>query len=399
MLIEYRTTLFTRITYIFLALIFQVPIFFIFNAASTFQITLVFLSTIFPALGAFLIYNVFMRKVEMDDASVRYKSVFFKKEIAISDVQGFRITGGKSASLVLVSAITGVDDLSIGNYSEYPDKLMDDIRGRFKDLDGALLEEATKAALNDDHFGANEAERASNLKRAKGIAAAYNFTSFAFCFLLVINNFRWVFLIFLIYPFIGLYLMATNKGLIRFFSNVTKSVVQNLSLGIIISSFILLFSTINRYHVLHFTGVWPLALIVSVVMIALFYACGVNKAVDKISVQLLFMAVAAIPYSIGSVLSLNNALDRTPGQVYQAAVIAHRVSQGRSTSYYITLSPWGPVTDRHETSVDWTLYNAAKVGDSLDVVLHRGWMHLPWYELRQQIINPPQINKEAAPNP
>lgn len=128
-------------------------------------------------------------------------------------------------------------------------------------------------------------------------------------------------------------------------------------------------------------------------MIALFYACGINKAVDKISVQLLLMAVTAIPYSIGGVLSLNGALDQTPGQVYQTAVTAHRVSHGRSTSYYITLSPWGPVTDRFETSVGRRFYNAVNIGDSLEVVLHHGWMHLPWYQVRQQIINPPQLNK------
>lgn len=177
MLTEYRTNLFTRILYIFLALILQVPIFILFSAPHTTQATPIVVSLVFLALGAFLVYNVFIRKVEMDDSAIRYKNVFYKKEIATSDVQGFRVTSGKNASLVLVSAITGVDDLSIGSYSEYPNELMDDIRGRFKDLDGAMLEEATKAALNDDHFAANEAERASNLKRAKGIAAAYNFTS------------------------------------------------------------------------------------------------------------------------------------------------------------------------------------------------------------------------------
>jgi hypothetical protein len=74
--------------------------------------------------------------------------------------------------------------------------------------------------------------------------------------------------------------------------------------------------------------------------------------------------------------------------VYPAAVTGQRVSHGRSTSYYLTLSPWGPMTGAFETSVGRRLYNAVNLGDTVEVSLHSGWLHIPWYQVTPRHANP-----------
>jgi len=58
-----------------------------------------------------------------------------------------------------------------------------------------------------------------------------------------------------------------------------------------------------------------------------------------------------------------------------------RISKGKSTSYYITTTPWGRYTQPEEVRVSRSLYQGLQLGDSVNIYLQPGKLGIPWYFL------------------
>jgi tetratricopeptide (TPR) repeat protein len=85
-----------------------------------------------------------------------------------------------------------------------------------------------------------------------------------------------------------------------------------------------------------------------------------------------------LAYGGGAVL--DTAIDRAPGRSYTVAVEDKRESSGRSTSYYLDLTPWG---DRpaQEVRVPSRLYRQVGPGATVCVERHPGGLGAPWFEV------------------
>jgi hypothetical protein len=78
----------------------------------------------------------------------------------------------------------------------------------------------------------------------------------------------------------------------------------------------------------------------------------------------------------------NGALDKSPPAVVYAGIIQKSAIHLRYSSYiyHLIVSPsWRPSRNDETLIVDSSLYQQAKVGDTVSINLHRGWFHLPWY--------------------
>lgn len=65
------------------------------------------------------------------------------------------------------------------------------------------------------------------------------------------------------------------------------------------------------------------------------------------------------------------------------AVTGKRISSGKSTSYYVSLSPWGRYTADDEVSVSKSFYQSVHTEESLRIFLNDGKWGVPWYRLRR----------------
>ena len=340
----------------------------------------------FLAVAILIIYRSFSRVITADEDSLRYYNGFTQKELAFNDLKGYRIEGGRYKWLRLISNTDSQLNIRIGDYSNFGniDELMRSIQNRCGDLDLADKAQETQTLLHEDRLGESEAERARALQTAKVIAIIYNVGGFALLLLLTVSS-RWIFLGPLIHPLIGLIVMATSKGLIRLYANPRRSAIQTLVIGFTVPCFLLLFTGFGNYDILHYASLWLPSLLVGIVLFVLLYVFGFNKTAEAIAAQLIVMVVFALIYGVGVITHLNGALDDTPGQVYETSVAARHVTHGRSTSYYVQLSPWGPVHGYQEESVHRSFYNSVNIGDTVEVVLHPGWMHIPWYRIRKPV--------------
>lgn len=87
-------------------------------------------------------------------------------------------------------------------------------------------------------------------------------------------------------------------------------------------------------------------------------------------------------YGYGAGLQLNTIADRSVPQVYRVAVVAKHVDENAHVkTWYLTLEPWGTVTTSEDVSAAEALYRVTRPGEIVCVLLRRGAIGMPWYEV------------------
>jgi hypothetical protein len=89
--------------------------------------------------------------------------------------------------------------------------------------------------------------------------------------------------------------------------------------------------------------------------------------------------IFSVVFGYGSVVSSNCLFDNVASDLHYARVLDHRISSGKSTSYYLTLSAWGAKPSGEEVSVASDLYYQVSKGDSVTVHIKKGTFNIPWY--------------------
>jgi hypothetical protein len=90
-------------------------------------------------------------------------------------------------------------------------------------------------------------------------------------------------------------------------------------------------------------------------------------------------AFVGVAYAFGVVAQGDALLDTAPGETFQTQVISTHISRGRSTTYSVTLAPWGPDTGANTHDVSPALYAHLEFRGVACVTLHSGALHLRWY--------------------
>jgi len=70
-------------------------------------------------------------------------------------------------------------------------------------------------------------------------------------------------------------------------------------------------------------------------------------------------------------------------QVLQRYKIKALISSGKSTTYYLELTPWGQQKDIEEVSVSKALYNKLEQNDKVNIYYMKGQFDIPWFELKE----------------
>lgn len=71
--------------------------------------------------------------------------------------------------------------------------------------------------------------------------------------------------------------------------------------------------------------------------------------------------------------------DASQPQPFRSIVSSTHVSHGRSTSYHLSLAPWGPRTTASDVSVSSSFYNQINPGAEVCIGLHGGALSIPWF--------------------
>jgi hypothetical protein len=90
---------------------------------------------------------------------------------------------------------------------------------------------------------------------------------------------------------------------------------------------------------------------------------------------------AGVAFACGLVAQADARLDTAEPETYQPSIVSMYVTHGRSTSYNVTLSAWGPETGDNEHDVPEEVFNQLSIQHSACVSLYPGALHMRWYAI------------------
>ncbi len=248
---EYPVSLGAKISYgIFSAIIFVVGIIF-FNMPHTSKTPEWFniIPTLMLITSILVFINIFKRKVIIYDDRIVTIGLFSTKELFIKSIKGVRI----EEKIIIIEPLNSGDTrLKIGNYSDLKNnrELREWLSSNCKDLDAIDLADEHNKILHDSELGLSETEREQKLKNAKKVAHIYNIIGVAVSVAVLVFNITVTTVVLsILYPLIGIVVIANSKGLIKFLSSPKRSVHPNVFIGLLFPALSTLLTSLNNYTI------------------------------------------------------------------------------------------------------------------------------------------------------
>jgi hypothetical protein len=340
-----------------------------------------FLLIIALLLITFSIYGIvegFKGRVRMEADRISLSTARSTKELSFAEIKGYRLD---DKYIYILPISKKGKPLKISRYFRDMDEIIDWLSANYPDLDSQEKERQQELILEDLSYGMTRELRQSALAKAKVVARVVNVLSVltGLALIFVPGYVHYSAALAIALPFIILIVMRASKGLIRM-EQKSNSPHPSVSWGFFAIILCMLLKYLH-YQVLDYSGVWLPALGASLVLFVLLViknpAFEVSSRADFFGV--LFIAVITFAYGFAAVLAVNCDFDEGPAQRLTAKVLDKRISGGKSTTYYLTLSPWGKLSAPEEVSVSRNEYERATLNQTVYPYLLPGKLKIPWF--------------------
>ena len=344
---------------------------------------LLIILVLFFAIGCAILYNLYKRKVTVSSTGIGYTTLFGTKQLFKDEIKGFRV--GQKA--IIIEPKTSSSKIRIDDYTilkNYKD-LVQCLDNNYADLNKEEYEKQKSEILSNELLGATTADRESKVKQAVLYTQIYTYVGMGVFFSVMYfhpdNNLFTYGL--LLYPLIGIWLFANGKGIIKLFNkkNNNTSAYPSIALGIFFPAVALIMKTILDIHILALTNFGlPFAVTGIIVFFILYFSISKGTSVS-LTGDIIFAIIISFTYAGGSILEINSQFDNSGTTIYTTTVISQHISHGKSTTYYLDLSEWGPDHISGNVTVPESFYNKVGVGNTVRVNVKKGELNIPWYYL------------------
>ena len=335
------------------------------------------------ALAIYLYLFAMRTLLTVDKYAIKLVGVFSARAILPEDIDGYRI-GEKNVFSIHVK--NGGKALQIPGSLERRSELIEWFRQNYEDIDARALVAETEGLLANEQFGFTREDREARLQTAKKIETAATVGGFGIFFwsLFYPRPYEIVMLVLFVVPWVGVYITWYYKGLMKLYkkkSSPYPSVVQLMGF-VTLGAFV---SVLRSYDLYGF-GKNALSLLIGAVLLVT-VICGIacRQAIllsARKGLTYICIVVMAGLYSFSLLVFSNCYYDRSEPKVWEVQVTGKRIHRGKSTSYYVSLSPWGKYVDGKEVTVSKGFYSEVNEDDYLEVYLKDGKWGVPWYFLR-----------------
>jgi hypothetical protein len=338
----------------------------------------------FVLFGAWLLAAVWRSKVVLTGDAIEVHGLLTVRRLARSEIAGrrlLRVNYGQTVTEIVPNT-PGVKPLKFSASSMQTDSVLNSWLGALPDLDANEAQASEAEIASDPELGHTPEERLARLARARKLASAFNAVSFAACMwgFFYPRPYSAALLSAALLPWAAILLVARSGGLYRL-NTERNNVRPNLAGAIWMPAFVLLMRAVLDVGVLD----WQRALIYTVLAAVVLCWAALTSDTTLRARRAAALAVFALSctYGYGAVVLGNAELDHAPGNQYRVAVLARHVSRGsKSTTYYLTLAPWGPRTQPKDVSVSWALYSRTPSGATVCVHQGPGALDISWYVVR-----------------
>jgi hypothetical protein len=335
----------------------------------------------FALFGACMVAAVWRSKVVLTADAIEVHGLFTVRRLARSEIAGRRLLSINYGQTLteLVPSAAGMKALKLSSSSMQTDSFLDSWLGTLPDLDAKEAQAAVAEIAADPELGQTPEERLARLARARKLASAFNAVAFITCLwgLLYPQPYAAAVFTAAILPWGAILLVARSGGLYRLDAR-RNEVRPNVAAGLYMPGFVLLLRAVDDVGVLDWQRTLIYGVLAAVVLCWAALMSDATLRTHRASVLALFALSCA--YGYGAVVLGNAGLDRAPGTEYRVAVLGRHVSRGsRSTTYYLSLAPWGPRREPKDVSVSRALYDRTPSGGVVCVRQGPGALGISWY--------------------
>ena len=317
-------------------------------------------------------------RLVLDGERIAVRGAFRERSAERSQIEGYRTIrtrGGDIRQLVLKEGRGTIDiDTNFDTDDDY-NAWMQDV----PDLDERDKQQLLAEIESRQDLGATPEERLGALAQAKQIAVGLTVAAGAAVAGLNFGSKGWIVccaLMAMLAPLVAAWLCIQQPLLYAFLKKKADPRAETF--------FVLMVSGLGlliRMREVHMVSLQPLLIgmiLVGLLIAALFYWPATQSAGRASVISVLIFAGM---YAYGAVAVADVFLDRAKSVVYSASVVGSHVQRGKSTTYYLRLSPWGPVEDEDDVSVAESIYSSAHIGDQVCLNLSPGWLKAAWFRV------------------
>ncbi len=321
-----------------------------------------------------LLINAFFYRFEIGDGSIRSVDFWRTREMRLADIKGYQYSPKRNGTLIFLSES---QKIQVMMFFENPKDFQQWLEANLKNLSISPSHQDMAAALSDERLGTSEEARRAQIDRArKWKKLSWVVAPFLVWGMFYPHPYDAVIWVAVLAPVAASGLLILFPALVRFDAP-ANSVYIPVSPLVVMPGLILGMRALLDWNVFDWHHFWIPFAAFTVCLFMLYFALegDLRKRPGLMLVCLLYCAV----YGSGAVVCLNGILDKSVPALYSAKVIGKRVSYGKHRSYYMTLSPWGEVTEQKEYSVFPNIFQSRPVGQKVTVSIKSGALNVPYY--------------------
>ena len=337
-------------------------------------------------LGSLLSYNLLetvRSEVLLGEKSISQTGAFKTKTLLLDQIAGYR-TNDKYTRIIPQDP--SLPTLKISENLAHFEELRSWLAAYYPDLDQFDTQQSTAALLESHNLGQNLEEREETLKQSQRLAQILNLVGQAVGLWLAVfpKPYFWAVSAGLGWPVVAVIALLLRPHSLRpdqLKNNNHPSVFYAL-LGPAFGLLILSLSDHSHKLISHIP-LWPWVGIIATMTVLVLAIGGRYTLFQRESFigPALTITILAALYGYGSVYSLNIAFDTSEAIVFKPLVLEKRLSSPaeESKSYYLTLTPWGPMRTTREVDVLPADYDLMHEGEPATVLLRPGRLGVPWF--------------------
>lgn len=322
-------------------------------------------------------------KLVIDEGRIQSISIFGNRSLLLEEIKGYRLV----KNYIFIEPVDkSKKRIKISTYLGKSGDIENWLSSRFPDLDILRAEHELQDILTSEDFGRTTEDREYRLKKAKHTCRILNILGgiVAVWVLFRPEPYDYSIVVCLAVPLIAIAVLKLSGGLISFIER-KDSAFPSVFTAAFYPAMAIIARALLDFEIEKMDNGWLLILGISVTLLKIVTTGNTNpefKKKNKLpSIIGLFLILLA--YTYGAVIILNCLYDSSAPKHNTATVVSKRISGGKSTTYYLELTPWKNEKGHKEVSVSKSLYQQTEENDTVNVYFKKGALNMPWYFLTE----------------
>ena len=336
----------------------------------------------FAGLGVYAALGALMYRVVLTGENVELVEPFRSRWLSRTEICGRRMLRTQQGvqTVVLVPKDSAAKKLKISLILK-KDRAFDAWIAQLPDLDQQDVHQSEQEIAETLYQDLMPQERAAKIANLKVLAKWINGIVIALTLgALFLPDYHHLLIgILIALPWIAIWLVARFQPLYRF-GGKRNDAHPDMTPGLMTPGLMLMVRALMDAHTLDWTG--PLTLAVAGGLPLTCAALRVDPWFRRQRATAIVTCIFTLAYGFGAGLEIDVLADSSKPSMYATQVLGKRINHGsKSTTYYLAVGPWGPISQDGEISVPAARYRATDTGETICIYLGKGAFKVAWYQV------------------